>query len=176
MDNRLLRDVGLTREEVQRGAPFRGMARCPKARERPCAMVRLGILEAHGWQLKFYTLASEAAGLRPEDLAAARRAFRAVLAEPGREPVAGFAVVAIIHDDDLPAGSLALTACRWDGMVLRRSTLLIPVDGGPVRRVPDHGLGVAELLLAAHEGRAWQRRDARSSSSSLAAYVAEDCA
>ncbi|HWX49627.1 MAG TPA: hypothetical protein VNZ61_16380 [Roseomonas sp.] len=173
VDSRLLRDVGPTREDVLRGVPFRGTACRPKARACPSALIRLGTLQARDWQLKLY---APAAGLRPEDLAAARRAFRAVLAEPCPEPVSGFAILAIIQDDHLPVGSLALTACRWDGELLRRSTLLIPVAGAPVHRIPDHGLGLGELQLAARECRAWQRHGARTSPPALAAYLAEDCA
>lgn len=170
MDSRLLRDVGLTREDVWRGVPFRA------GTPRPAGLVRLGTLDARSCRLKLYAAATDAAGLRPEDMAAARRAFRAVLAEPYHEPVAGFAVLAVSDDADLPAGGLVLTACRWEGMVLRRCALLLPVTDGPVRRLPGHGSSLPELLLAAREGRAWQRHAVRSSPSTLAAYLAEDCA
>lgn len=170
MDARLLQDVGLTREDVWRGVPFRAGTPCP------AGLIRLGTLDARACRLKFYAPAAEADGLHPEDLAAVRRAFLAVLAEPGREPVAGFAVLAGLHDADLPAGSLVLTAYRWEGTVLRRSVLLLPIADEPVHRLPDHGLSLAELRLAACEGQAWQRHAARPSSSTLAAYLAEDCA
>ena len=170
MDARLLRDVGLTREDVRRGLPFHTDA------SRPAGLIRLGTLDARDCRLKLYAPAAEAAGLRPEDLAAARRAFRAVLAEPCRGPVAGFALLAGLYDADLPAGSLVLTAHRWEGTVLRRCALLLPVEYGPVRRLPEHGLGLAELLLAGREGRAWQRHASRPSPATLAAYLAEDCA
>jgi hypothetical protein len=168
MDSRLLRDVGLMREDVRRGVPFRAVA------PQPTTLIRLGTLEVQDWQLKLYARVAEVAGLRPEDLASVRRAFRAVLAELFREPVAGFAVLSSIHEIHLPAGSLALTVCQWDGLELWRCKLLLPVENGPVRRVLDHGFGIAELLLTAGEGRAWQRHACRPLPSSLAAYVAED--
>jgi hypothetical protein len=114
MDSRLLHDVGLTREDVRRGVPFRAGTPCP------ARLIRLGTLDARSCRLKLYAAATDASGLRPEDLAAVQRAFRAVLAEPGYEPVAGFALLAVSNDADLPAGSLVLTACRWERTVLRR--------------------------------------------------------
>ena len=170
MDTRLLSDVGLTREDVRRGVPFRA------GTPRPAGLVRLGTLDARSCRLKLYATAADAAGLRPEDLAAVQRAFRAVLAEPSYEPVAGFAVLAVSNNADLPAGSLVLTACHWEGTVLCRSALLLPVTDGPVRRLPGHGSDLPELLLAAREGRAWQHHGVRPSPSTLAAYLAEDCA
>ncbi len=170
MDSRLLHDVGLTREDVRRGVPFRA------GTPRPARLIRLGTLEARFCRLKLYAAAIDAARLRPEDLAAVQRASRAVLAEPGCEPVSGFAVLAVSDDADLPAGSLVLMACRWEGTVLRRCALLLPVADGPVRRLPGDASCLPELLLAAHEGRAWQRHAVRPSPSSLAAYLAQDCA
>ncbi len=114
LDGRLLRDVGLTHEDVRRGVPFKAAA------PQQIGLIRLGTLEVRDWQIKLYAPVAEAAGLRPEDLAAARRAFSAVLAELSREPVAGFAVLSGIHETHLPAGSLALTVCQWDGLELRR--------------------------------------------------------
>ena len=40
----------------------------------------------------------------------------------------------------------------------------------------DHGLGLAELRLAAREDQAWQRHAAHPSPSTLATYLAEYCA
>lgn len=170
MDAHLLCDVGLTRDDVHRGAPFHTTP------PRPAWLIRIGTLDARACRLKFYTPAAEASGLRPKDLAAARRAFRAVLAEPGCEPVAGFAILTGPHDAALPTGSLVLTAYRWEGTVLRRCALLLPVADAPVHRLSDHGLSLAEVRLATREGHAWQRHAARPSSSTLAAYIAEDCA
>jgi hypothetical protein len=184
MDDRLLRDIGLTREDLCRGRPF-GLpgSSCPATPTTASAglsdhrgsLVRLGLFQARGWQLKLYAPAVGAAGLCREDLAAAMRAFRAVLAEPRPEPAAGFAMLDSAPDMASGSGSLVLTASWWEGAVLQRASLLLP-GNEPPRRLPDHASSAAEVLLAARECRAWHHHVLQASHPSFAAYLAEDCA
>lgn len=136
---------------------------------------RIGTLAARGWQLKLYAFATEAHGLRPEDLAAADRAFGAAIAAPGTSSVAGFALLRPGYG----AGELAFSAFWWEGAVLHRASLLLTGTGGPPRRVPanaDRIGSVDELMLMAREAAAWRRCVLDANPPAPTAYLAECCA
>lgn len=186
-DDRLLRDAGLTREDVARGVSF---GRCEASRrtqsslparviglEYSAGMRRIGTLDARAWQLKLYVPAAANSGLRSEDKAAAARAFRAVVAGPRAASVSGFATLRMLHSAEMPmpAGTLTLTAWWWEGAILHRLGLLLPVGGGPVRRAPECMSDVPEILLIASECRVWQRLVLDAEHPDLTAYLAEDC-
>ena len=97
------------------------------------ALRRIGILAARNWRAKLYAPALAAGGLRPEDLAAAGRAWRAAIAGPVADPMAGFALLR----PGCGNGSLVLLAYWWEGTELHRAALLLPGCGGPPRRQPD---------------------------------------
>ncbi len=142
MDEQQLVDLGLTRADIARGMPFGGCrprVLGPFARPQPTTcldhggiLCRIGALEARTWRLKLYAPSSER-GLRQEDFAAARRAFRAAIAEPQPGPVAGFAILRRPHEAEEPAeaGSLVLTSWWWDGDLLHRSSLLLSIASAP---------------------------------------------
>lgn len=184
LDERLLRDVGLTRGDVARGLPFAGPAN-NRAR-RPAAapdsdLRRIGRLDARAWRIKLYALRDGATGLRPEDLAAARRAFRAGVAEPRPVPTLGFALLQWprIGEPWAGPGALALTTYWWEGADLHRFPLLLAGDGGGPRRAPDLAgrLGcVAEIGLFGRECRAWRDKVLEAAVPSVDAYLAECCA
>lgn len=137
LDGRLLRDVGLTRGDVALGVPFAAPPIASAEHRNPVpasGIRRLGRLDARGWCLKLYAPEGCAAGLRPEDLAVAGRAFRAALAEPRPAPTPGFALLGHPADATVPPGILALTAYWWEGADLHRSALLL---GDAPRRAPD---------------------------------------
>ena len=138
------------------------------------ALRRIGTLAARGWRAKLYAPAMEAAGLQPEDLAAARRAFHAGIAAPGTAAVAGFA---LLRSGATP-GSLILSAHWWEGDALHRTVRLLPGCGGPPRRPGDvDRVGdVDEVLLLAREAAAWCRCVGDADAPSLDAYLAECCA
>jgi len=136
---------------------------------------RVGTLSARCWQAKLYALAVEAAGLRPEDLAAAERAYRAGIAAPGTARVAGFALLRL---GDEP-GSLVLSAFWWEGATLHRVARMLPGCGSPPRRPSDvaERIGdVDEVLLMAREAAAWRRCVLDADMPSIDAYLAECCA
>ena len=139
------------------------------------AMQRIGTLVARGWQTKLYAPAAGAAGLRPEDLAAADRAYRAGIAAPGASRVAGFALLQPASD----AGSLTFSAYWWDEAMLHRVGLVLPGCGSPPTRQHE-AIGrigsVDELCLMAREACAWRRSVLDAASPSLDAYLAECCA
>jgi len=187
MDEQQLVDIGLTRADVARGMPFGGCR--PRvlgsfARPRPMTCLdhggllrRIGALEARTWRLKLYAPSSER-GLRQEDFAAARRAFRAAIAEPQPSPVAGFAILRRPHEVEEPAeaGSLVLTSWWWDGDLLHRSSLLLPITNAPRRLHSGWTSTVAEIRLAANECRAWQHLVSGARRPDPLAYLAQDCA
>ncbi|WP_245624565.1 transposase [Belnapia moabensis] len=76
---------------------------------------RFGRLDARGWCLKLYASELCAARLRPEDLALASRAARAVLAEPRPALVPAVALLGSSAEAAVPAGALTLTAYWWEG-------------------------------------------------------------
>ncbi len=139
------------------------------------AVQRVGTLAARTWRAKLYIPALAAAGLRPEDLAAAERAYRAGIAGPVAAPTAGFALLRPGCGD----GSLVFSAYWWEGAELHRTTLLLPGCGGPPRRRPDAAgqVGdVGEVLLMAREAAAWCRCVLDADRPSLDAYLSECCA
>ena len=139
------------------------------------AMRRIGTLAARTWRAKLYAPGSAAGGLRPEDLAAAERAYRAGIAGPVAAPTAGFALLRPGCGD----GRLVLSAHWWEGAELHRTTLLLPGCGGPPRRQQDAAGRVGdmdEVLLMAREAAAWRRCVLDADRPSLDAYLAECCA
>lgn len=134
----------------------------------------LGRLASRGWKAKLYAPESDVAGLRPEDLAAPERAFRAAFALPD-PTVLGFALLRRAPE----AGGLVLAAHWWDGAVLRRDALPLGGDGSPPRRSPDEAIGrvgsVDELVLMAREAAAWRRFVLDAARPSPDAYLAECC-
>ncbi len=148
-------------------------ATCPPA-PATGALRRIGTLAARGWRAKLYAPATAAAGLQPEDLAAAGRTYRAGIAAPGTAPVTGFA---LLRPGTMP-GSLVLSACWWEGDALHRTVRLLPGCGGPQRRADDAGrIGdVDEVLLMAREAVAWRWHVGDADVPSLDAYLAECCA
>jgi hypothetical protein len=179
LDDRRLLDLGLTRTDVALGIPFalpKIAATERRNTTRTSGIRRLGWLDLRGWCLKLYSLERCAAGLRPEDLAAAGRAAQAALAEPRPAPVSGFALLGLPAENLIPAATLTLTAYWWEGADLYRSALLL---GDPPRRAPNHGgwIGsVAELDLLAREARAWRTAVLEAATPSPAAYLTECCA
>jgi hypothetical protein len=138
-------------------------------------MQRVGTLVARTWRAKLYAPALAAGGLRPEDLAAAERAYRAGIAGPVAAPTAGFALLRPGCGD----GGLVFSAYWWAGAELHRTTLLLPGCGGSPRRWPDAAgqVGdVGEVLLMAREAAAWCRCVLDADRPSLDAYSAECCA
>jgi hypothetical protein len=136
---------------------------------------RIGTLAARNWRAKLYAPVSAAGGLRPEDLAAAERAYRACIAGPVAAPTAGFALLR----PGCGEGSLAFSAHWWEGAELHRTSLLVPGSGGPLRRQPDAAGQVGdvdEILLMAREAAAWRRCVLDADRPSLDAYLAECCA
>ncbi len=136
---------------------------------------RVGTLAARTWRAKLYAPALAAGGLRPEDLAAAGRTYRAGIAGPVAAPTAGFALLRPGCGD----GSLVFSAYWWEGAELHRTTLLMPGCGGSPRRWPDATGQVGdvdEVLLMAREAAAWRRCVLDADRPSLDAYSAECCA
>jgi uncharacterized protein YjiS (DUF1127 family) len=184
LDGRLLRDVGLARGDVERGLPFAAPA--DNRTYRPAAALgsdlrQIGRLDARGWHVKLYAPRDGTAGLRQEDLAAARRAFRAVVAEPRPVPTSGFALLRWLRTGEAWAGPGALTLASywWEGADLHRSSLLLAGDGGGLRRAPDRAgrLGcIAEIGLFARECQAWRDKVLEAAVPSIDAYLAECCA
>ena len=139
------------------------------------ALQRIGILAARNWRAKLYAPVLAAGGLRPEDLAAAGRAWRGGIAAPIADPVAGFALLR----PGCGNGSLVLLAYLWEGTELHRTTLLLPGCGGPPQRQPDAAGQVGdvdEVMLMAREAAAWRRCVLDGDTPSLDAYLAECCA
>ena len=136
---------------------------------------RFGRLDGRGWYLKLYASELCAARLRPEDLAVASRAARAVLAEPRPAPVRALALLGSSAEEAVPAGALALTAYWWEGADLYRVALLLgdPPCGVPERSVRVGSMAEHDLLdLLAREIRAWRRAMLKAAALSLAAYLA----
>ena len=139
------------------------------------ALRRIGTLAARTWCAKLYAPALAAGGLRPEDLAAAGRAWRAGIAGPVADPMAGFALLR----PGCGHGSLVLLAYWWEDTELHRAALLLPGCGGPPRRQPDAAGRVGdvdEVMLMAREAAAWRRCVLDADAPSLDAYLAECCA
>ncbi len=137
-------------------------------------MRRIGTLAARGWRAKLYAPAPEAAGLQPEDLAAAERAFLAGIARPSTARMAGFVP---LRPGTTP-GSLVLPAHWWEGNALHRTVRLLPGCGDPPRRPYDAGrMGdLDEVLLLIREAAVWRRCMREAEGPSLDAYLAECCA
>jgi len=108
------------------------------------------VLAERGWRLRLH-----GPGAPPSAVAAARRAVRAALADPGERAV-GFALLRPSGD-----GGWALLAHVWRGAELvREASLLLSEDGGPPRRCPAlaRSLGTAEdVLRLGREAEAWGR-------------------
>ncbi len=139
------------------------------------ALRRIGTLAARTWCAKLYAPAWSVSSLRPEDLAAAERAYRAGIAGPIAALAAGFALLRPGCKD----GSLAFSAHWWEGAELHRTILLLPGCGGPPRRQPDAAGRVGdvdEVMLMAREAAAWRRCVLDADAPSLDAYLAERCA
>ena len=137
------------------------------------ALRRIGILAARTWRAKLYAPVSAAGGLRPKDLAAAERAYRASIAGSVAAPAAGFALLRPGHE----SGSLRLSAHWWEGAELHRTALVLPGCGGPPWRGDAGRVGdVGEVLLMAREAAAWRRCVLDADAPSLDAYLAECCA
>lgn len=137
------------------------------------ALRRISTLVARNWRAKLYAPASAAGGLRPEDLAAAERAYHAGIAGPVAALAAGFALLRPGHE----SGSLELSAHWWEDAELYRTALLLPGCGGPPRRGDAGRIGdVGEVLLMAREAAAWGRCVLDADRPSLDAYLAECCA
>ena len=135
-------------------------------------MRRIGILATQNWHAKLYAPVLDADGLRPEDLAAARRAHRAAVAAPDATATAGFALLRPGCRD----GGLFLSVYWWEGTALHRTVLLLPGCGGPPRRDDAGRVGnVDEVLLMAREAAAWRRCVLDTDAPSLDAYLAECC-
>lgn len=136
---------------------------------------RIGTLAARTWRAKLYAPALVASGLRPEDMAAAERAYRAGIAGPVAAPTAGFAMLRPGNGD----GILVFSAHWWEGAGLHRTILLLLGCGSPPRRQPDAAGrvgGVEEVLLMAREAAAWCRCVLDADRPSLETYLAECCA
>lgn len=139
------------------------------------ALRRIGTLVARGWRSKLYAPVLEAGGLRPEDLAAADRAYRATIACPVTAQAAGFALLRPGYE----GGSLVFSAHWWEGAMLHRAALLMPGDGGPPRRLQGAASQVGdvnEVLLMAREAAAWRRCVLDADAPSLDGYMARCCA
>ncbi len=139
------------------------------------AVRRVGTLAARTWRAKLYAPAVAAGGLRPEDLAAAERAYRAGIVGPVAAPTAGFALLR----PGFGGGSLVFSAYWWEDAELHRTTLLLPGCGGPPRRQPDAAGRVGdvdEVLLMAREAAAWCRCVLDADKPSLDAYLSKCCA
>ena len=139
------------------------------------AVRRIGFLVAGTWRAKLYAPALLADGLRAEDLAAAKRAYRAGVADPFTAPTAGFALLWPNGGN----GGLVFSAQWWVGAVLHRAALLLPACGGPPRRQPDAAGRVGnvdEVMLMAREAASWCRCVLDAETPSLDAYLAECCA
>lgn len=148
---------------------------CPHPAPATGALQRIGTLAARGWHAKLYAPASEANGLRPEDLAAAERAYRAGIAEPSATRVAGFA---LLRPGGAPGG-LAMSAYWWEGMVLHRVVRMLPGRGGQPRRVGNSAERIGDLdevLLMAREAAAWRRCVLDAHTPSVDTYLAKCCA
>jgi hypothetical protein len=133
---------------------------------------RIGILSARSWQAKLYAMAVEAAGLRPKDVAAAERAYRAGIAAPGTTRFAGVALLRL----GVEPSSLVLSVFWWDGPMLRRDSRLLPGCGSAPRRLSNAGeqIGnVDEVLLMAREAAAWRRHVLDADLPSIDASLAE---
>lgn len=164
MDDHRLRDLGLSRGDVEHGDPLR-----TPASSLPIEFRRRGSLIARGWTLKFYVPETDDTAIRPEDHALARRAIAGTLAEPGT--VHGFA---ILCRSDEP-GVLRLTSWWWEGACLSGSAMDVPATASP-RRVQQAGLDVRVIGLIARECAAWRYHVLDAPRSDCAAYLAEDCA
>ena len=139
------------------------------------ALWRIGTLTARYWRAKLYAPALAADGLRPEDKAAAERAYRAGIAGPVAAPVVGFALLRPAYGN----GTLAFTVHWWEGVELHRTSLLLPGCGGPPQRQPDEAGRVGDVdtvLLMAREAAAWRRCVLEAGVPSLDAYFTECCA
>ena len=133
-------------------------------------MRRIGNLTAQNWHAKLYASVLNADGLRPEDLAAARRVHRAAVAAPDATATAGFALLRPGCGD----GGLSLSVYWWEGTALHRTVLLLPGCGGPPRRDDAGHVGdVDEVLLMAREATAWRRCVLDAVAPSLDGYMAE---
>lgn len=136
---------------------------------------RIGTLAARNWRAKLYAPGSAAGGLRPEDLAAAERAYRAGIAGPVPALAAGFALLRPGCGD----GSLVLSAHWWEGAMLHRAILLLPGCGGPPRRLPEAAGQVGDvntIMLMARETASWCRCVLDADRPSVNTYLAECCA
>jgi hypothetical protein len=175
---RLRPEAGFTHDDVALGvlsaAPRATDAEPPSA-VHASGIRRLGQLDARSWCLKLYASESCAIRLRPEDLAVAGRAFRAVLAEPRPTPTPGFALLGPAGPA-APAGTLVLSAYWWEDAELHRSVLL--AGNAPCRALDRaERLGsLAELDLLAREARAWRETVLEAFTPSQAAYLAACCA
>ncbi len=139
------------------------------------AVRRVGTLATRTWRAKLYAPTVAAGGLRPEDLAAAERAYRAGVVGPVAAPTTGFALLR----PGFGGGSLVFSAYWWEGAELRRTSLLLPGCGGPPRRQPDAAGRVGnvdEVLLMAREAAAWCQCVLDADRPSLDAYLAQCCA
>ncbi len=137
------------------------------------ALQRIGTLTALNWHAKLYAPVLDADGLRPEDLAAARRVYRAAIAVQDAAPVAGFALLRPGYRD----GGLRFSAYWWEGTALHRTVLLLPGCGGPPRRDDAGCIGdVGEVLLMAREAAAWRRCVLDADVPLPDTYLAECCA
>lgn len=137
------------------------------------ALRRVGILTARNWHAKLYAAVPDADELRPEDLAAASRAYRAAIAAPDATARAGFALLRPRCGD----GLLSLSVCWWEGTALHRTLLVLQGCGNPPRRDDAGRVGsVDEVLLMAREAAAWRRCVLDADVPSLDAYGAECCA
>lgn len=177
---RPLRDIGPTHGDLERGPPFAAPAdnRACRAAAAGSDPRRIGRFDARARHVELYAPRDGAAGLRQGHSAAARRAFRAVVAEPRPVPTPGFAPLRWLRAGEAWAGpgALALTTHRWEGADLRRSSLLLAGDGGGPRRAHDPvgRLGcVAETGLFARECRAWRERVLEAAAPSTDAYLSE---
>ena len=147
----------------------------PSPQHRVGALRLIGALAARTWRAKLYAPVSAAAGLRPEDLAAAGRAWRANIAGPVAAPTAGFALLRPGRE----GGSLVFSPYWWEGAELHRTAMLLPGCGGPPRRQPSAAGRVGDVdvvLLTAREAAAWRRCVLDADAPSLDAYLAECCA
>ncbi len=142
---------------------------------RPAALRRAGTIAARSWRSKLYVPIAEADALRPEDIAAAERAFSAAVAgDPAGAP-SGFA---LLRRGSAP-GSLELVCHWWEDTVLSRTALMLPRHGGPPRRTPRIAGEVGcvdELLLMAREAAAWRRLVLEADPPAPDEYLAECCA
>lgn len=149
--------------------------RSPRCADGPGSLRRIGTLSARFWKAKLYAQALEAPGLRPEDLTAAERAYRAGIAAPSPTRVAGFALLRL---GDEP-GSLVLSVFWWEGSVLRRVVQTLPGSGGPPRHGGEEGERIGdtgEVLLMALEAAAWRRNVLDPDTPLVDSYLAECCA